>query len=183
MGEGVHGIDQRTAFAGDERRELAISVTTATYNQAWGILQVYTNFLALALVSVAGYIMSSAVQTRGRASSTRFAGSPVAAQGVVLRAVPARLGPVRAASLCPAAGTGAQVGGDLYEAVETRYGGRMIVGDVRGKGLSVMRAVAVALGAFREAAHCEDDLVEVMNPARPRRDGRSPSRVRTLRKS
>jgi hypothetical protein len=39
----------------------------------------------------------------------------------------------------------------------------MIVGDVRGKGLNAIRAVAVALGAFREAAHYEDELVEVMN--------------------
>ncbi|MFI2347501.1 PP2C family protein-serine/threonine phosphatase [Streptomyces sp. NPDC019443] len=142
---------------------LAISVTTATYNQAWGTLQVYTNFLALALVSMAGFIMSSAVQTRRQSELDQVRRIAVAAQEVVLRAVPAQLGPVRAASLCLAAGTGAQIGGDLYEAVETRYGVRMIVGDVRGKGLSAMRAVAVALGAFREAAHYEDDLVEVMN--------------------
>jgi serine phosphatase RsbU (regulator of sigma subunit) len=142
---------------------LAVSVTTATYNQAWGTLQVYTNFLALALVSVAGFIMSSAVQTRRRSELDQVRRIAVAAQEVVLRPVPPRLGPVRAASLCLAAGTGARVGGDLYEAVETRYGVRLIVGDVRGKGLSAMRAVAVALGAFREAAHYEDDLVEIMN--------------------
>ncbi|MCX5316072.1 hypothetical protein [Streptomyces sp. NBC_00154] len=58
---------------------------------------------------------------------------------------------MRAASLWLAAETGAQVGGDLYEAVQTRYGVRMIVGDVRGKRLNAMRAVAVVLGAFREA--------------------------------
>ncbi len=39
----------------------------------------------------------------------------------------------------------------------------MIVGDVRGKGLSAVRAVAAALGAFREAVHYDDELVEVMN--------------------
>jgi hypothetical protein len=32
---------------------LAVSVTTATYNQAWGTQLVYTNFLAIVLVSVA----------------------------------------------------------------------------------------------------------------------------------
>ncbi|MFE0511861.1 PP2C family protein-serine/threonine phosphatase [Streptomyces sp. NPDC058964] len=142
---------------------LAISVTTATYNDAWGTLQVYTNFLALALVSVAGFITSSAVQARRRRELDQVRRIAVAAQEVVLRPVPARLGPVLADSLCLAAGTGARVGGDLYEAVQTRYGVRMIVGDVRGKGLSAIRAVAVALGAFREAAHYEDDLVEVMN--------------------
>ncbi|MFJ3309488.1 PP2C family protein-serine/threonine phosphatase [Streptomyces sp. NPDC086549] len=149
---------------------LAISVTTATYNDAWGTLQVYTNFLALALVSVAGFVASSAVQARRQREQARRQREldqvrriAVAAQEVVLRPVPARLGPVLAGSLCLAAGTGARVGGDLYEAVQTRYGVRMIVGDVRGKGLSAIRAVAVALGAFREAVHYEDELAEVMN--------------------
>ncbi|MEU1406899.1 PP2C family protein-serine/threonine phosphatase [Streptomyces sp. NPDC005728] len=141
---------------------LAIGVTTATYNEAWGTLQVYSNFLALALVSVAGFITSSAVQARRQRELDQVRRIAVAAQEVVLRPVPARLGPVLAGSLCLAAGTGARVGGDLYEAVQTRYGVRMIVGDVRGKGLSAIRAVAVALGAFREAVHYEDELVEVM---------------------
>ncbi|MFI5682473.1 PP2C family protein-serine/threonine phosphatase [Streptomyces sp. NPDC051636] len=142
---------------------LAISVTTATYNGAWGTLQVYSNFLALALVSVAGFITSRAMQERRQRELDQVRRIAVAAQEVVLRPVPARLGPVSAGSLCLAAGTGARVGGDLYEAVQTRYGVRMIVGDVRGKGLSAVRAVAVALGAFREAVHYEEDLVEVMN--------------------
>ncbi|WP_225860785.1 PP2C family protein-serine/threonine phosphatase [Streptomyces triticiradicis] len=142
---------------------LAISAITATYNGAWGTLQVYTNFLALFLVSAAGFITSRAVQTRRHRELDQVRRIAVAAQEVVLRPVPARLGPVLAGSLSLAAGTGAQVGGDLYEAVQTRYGVRMIVGDVRGKGLVAVRAVAVALGAFREAVHYEDDLVEVMN--------------------
>ncbi|MFE9773633.1 PP2C family protein-serine/threonine phosphatase [Streptomyces sp. NPDC005931] len=142
---------------------LVISVTTATYNQAWATLQVYTNFLALTLVSIAGYLTSSAVQTRRRSELEQVRRIAIAAQEVVLRPVPARLGPVRAASLSLAAGSEAQIGGDLYEAVQTRYGVRMIVGDVRGKGLAAMRAVGVALGAFRETAHYEQDLAEVMN--------------------
>lgn len=142
---------------------LVISVITATFNQAWGTLQVYTNFLALALVAVAGFITSSAVQTRRQRELDQVRRIAVAAQEVVLRPVPARLGPLHVGSLCLAAGTGAQVGGDLYDAVQTRYGVRMIVGDVRGKGLSAVRAVAVTLGAFREAVHYEDELVEVMN--------------------
>ncbi len=39
----------------------------------------------------------------------------------------------------------------------------MIVGDVRGKGLPAVRLAAAVLGAFREAVHYEDDLVEVVN--------------------
>ncbi|MEU2923497.1 PP2C family protein-serine/threonine phosphatase [Streptomyces sp. NPDC007251] len=142
---------------------LAVSVTTATYNQAWGTQPVYTNFVAVVLVSGASVVTSRAIARRRGIELDQVRRIAVAAQEVILRPVPARLGPVRAASLCLAAGTGAQVGGDLYDAVETCYGVRMIVGDVRGKGLNAVRAVAVALGAFREAVHYEGDPVEVMN--------------------
>ncbi|MGW1379536.1 PP2C family protein-serine/threonine phosphatase [Streptomyces sp. NPDC002446] len=142
---------------------LGVNLTTATHNHSWGTPQVYGNLLGLLLVSVASVTMSSAVRTRRKSELDQVRRIAVAAQDVILRPVPARLGSVRAASLCLAAGTGAQVGGDLYEAVQTPYGVRMIVGDVRGKGLSAVRAVAVALGAFREAVHYEDDLADVMD--------------------
>ncbi|MFD1661150.1 PP2C family protein-serine/threonine phosphatase [Streptomyces caeni] len=142
---------------------LAVSVTTATFNQAWGTQQVYTNFLAIFLVSAASVAMSKTMHTYRQNQLDQVRRIAVAAQNVILRPVPPRLGPVRAASLGLAAETGAQVGGDLYEAVSTRYGVRLIVGDVRGKGLGALRAVAVTLGAFREAVHYEDDLVQVMH--------------------
>ncbi|MGI5526336.1 PP2C family protein-serine/threonine phosphatase [Streptomyces syringium] len=142
---------------------LAVSVATATHNDAWGTQQVYTNFLALFLVSVAGVTTSSAVRTRRQSELDQVRRIAAAAQEVILRPVPVRLGPLRAASMYLAAEAGARIGGDLYEAVQTRYGVRMIVGDVRGKGLPAVRAAAAVLGAFREAVHYEDDLVEVMN--------------------
>ncbi|MFG2873744.1 PP2C family protein-serine/threonine phosphatase [Streptomyces sp. NPDC048337] len=142
-----------------------VNVTTATYNHSWGTQAqlIIGNFLGLIVVTVASVILSNAVRTRRQIELDQVRRIAVAAQEVVLRPVPELLGPVRAASLCLAAGTGAQIGGDLYEAVQTRYGVRLIVGDVRGKGLSAIRAVAVALGAFREAVHYEDDVQEVMN--------------------
>ncbi|WP_351237356.1 PP2C family protein-serine/threonine phosphatase [Streptomyces sp. NPDC002133] len=142
---------------------LGVNVTTATVHQAWGTQLVFGNFLGLLVVSVASVILSNAARTRRQSEFDQMRRIAVAAQEVVLRPVPERLGPVRGASLCLAAGTGAQIGGDLYEAVRTRYGVRLIVGDVRGKGLSAVRAVAVALGAFREAVHYEDELAEVVN--------------------
>ncbi|MFD3698889.1 PP2C family protein-serine/threonine phosphatase [Streptomyces sp. NPDC058646] len=142
-----------------------VNATSATYNQSWGTQTqlIIGNFLGIIVVSVASVILSNAVRTRRQTELDQVRRIAVAAQEVVLRPVPELLGPVRAASLCLAAGTGAQIGGDLYEAVQTRYGVRLIVGDVRGKGLSAIRAVAVALGAFREAVHYEDELQEVMD--------------------
>lgn len=141
---------------------LAVSVSTATYNQAWGSQQVYTNFLAILLVSAASVMTSRFMRTRRRNELERIRRIAEAAQRVLLRPVPARLGPLRTASMYLAAESGAQIGGDLYEAVQTRYGVRMIIGDVRGKGLPAVRSAAVVLGAFREAVHYEDDLVEVV---------------------
>ncbi|OKK22346.1 serine/threonine protein phosphatase [Streptomyces sp. CB00455] len=142
---------------------VGVSVITATSNHAWGGRQVYTNFLALFLVSVASFMTSGAARTRRENELNRIRRIATATQEVLLRPVPDRLGPLRAASLYLAAEAGAQIGGDLYDVVQTRYGVRMIVGDVRGKGLPAVRAAAVVLGAFREAVHYEDDLVEVIN--------------------
>jgi hypothetical protein len=55
----------------------------------------------------------------------------------------------------------ARIGGDLYDAVASQHGLRMVIGDVRGKGLDAVRLAASALGAFREAVHREDDLQRV----------------------
>ncbi|WKD31039.1 serine/threonine-protein phosphatase [Streptomyces xanthophaeus] len=141
---------------------VGVSVTTASYNGAWGSQQVYTNFLALFLVTAASFMTSRSARARQEGELDQVQRIATAAQDVLLRPVPARLGPVRVASMYLAAETGAQIGGDLYDVVQTRYGVRMIVGDVRGKGLPAVRAAAVVLGAFRESAHYEDDLVEVV---------------------
>lgn len=140
----------------------AVTMITATLHQSWGG-QVYSNLLSLLVVSVASVAMSNAVRTRRQSELDQVRRIAVAAQRVLLRPVPARLGPVQMASMYLAAETGAQIGGDLYEAVHTRYGVRMIVGDVRGKGLPAVRLAAAVLGAFREAVHYEDELVEVVN--------------------
>ncbi|MBG0857744.1 serine/threonine-protein phosphatase [Streptomyces spinoverrucosus] len=152
---------------------LAVTVTSATLHRSWEDGQTYSNILGLLVVSVASITMSNAVRTRRESEFKQVRRIAVAAQEVILRPVPARLGPVRAASMYLAAEAGARIGGDLYDAVPTRYGVRMIVGDVRGKGLPAVRAAAVVLGAFREAVHYEDDLVQVMNhcAAALRREG------------
>ncbi|MFJ3306667.1 PP2C family protein-serine/threonine phosphatase [Streptomyces sp. NPDC086549] len=140
----------------------AVTLITAGLHQSWGG-QVYSNLLSLLMVSVASVIVSNAMRTRRQIELDQVRRIAEAAQRVLLRGVPARLGPVRMASMYLAAETGAQIGGDLYEATQTRYGVRMIVGDVRGKGLPAVRLAAAVLGAFREAAHYEADLVEVVN--------------------
>ncbi|MBT2525065.1 serine/threonine-protein phosphatase [Streptomyces sp. ISL-99] len=81
-----------------------------------------------------------------------------AAQEVVLRPLPPRIGPLRVGCVYLAAEAEAQIGGDLFAAARTARGTRIIIGDVRGKGLEAVGDAALVLGAFRATAHQETDL-------------------------
>jgi hypothetical protein len=81
-----------------------------------------------------------------------------AAQLAVLPTPPERLAGLDVAARYRAAESDARIGGDLYAVQETPFGVRLIVGDVRGKGLGAVSTVAVVLGAFREAAEQEPSL-------------------------
>jgi serine phosphatase RsbU (regulator of sigma subunit) len=76
-----------------------------------------------------------------------------AAQQVLMWPLPSRLGPLRLACVYLAAEEEADVGGDLYAAARTGSAARVMIGDVRGKGLPALGEAALLLGAFREAAH------------------------------
>lgn len=80
------------------------------------------------------------------------------AQRVLLRPIPRSIGPLRIASVYLAAEAEAQIGGDLYAAVRTDSGTRVIVGDVRGKGMEAVNEAALTLGAFRAVAHRQAEL-------------------------
>jgi hypothetical protein len=76
-----------------------------------------------------------------------------AAQRAVLRPLPTQLGPLGLGVVYIAAAADAKVGGDLYDVSMTPYGIRLIIGDVRGKGLGAVEIAADVLGMFREVAH------------------------------
>nr|WP_202501229.1 PP2C family protein-serine/threonine phosphatase [Streptomyces sp. SID5785] len=84
-----------------------------------------------------------------------------AAQFAVLPEPPGRIGGFQVAARYEAAQAGAFIGGDLYAAQDTPHGVRVVVGDVRGKGMGAVAAVAVIIGAFREAAEQESTLEAV----------------------
>jgi serine phosphatase RsbU (regulator of sigma subunit) len=84
-----------------------------------------------------------------------------AAQHAILAPVPERVGPIRLAAAYASATREALVGGDLYEVVRHDHGVRLLVGDVRGKGLEAVRLATVVLGEFRAAAVERTSLVDV----------------------
>jgi serine phosphatase RsbU (regulator of sigma subunit)/anti-sigma regulatory factor (Ser/Thr protein kinase) len=85
----------------------------------------------------------------------------VAAQRAILADPPSHVGPVSLSARYLSAAAEALVGGDLYEVVSRPGTTRLLIGDVRGKGLSAVRTATIVLGEFRAAAADLDDLVAV----------------------
>jgi serine phosphatase RsbU (regulator of sigma subunit) len=76
----------------------------------------------------------------------------LAAQEAILPVVPAAIGPLRFACAYRAAADESHIGGDFYKVLATDSGTRLVLGDVRGKGLGAIAMTAAVLGAFREWA-------------------------------
>jgi len=81
-----------------------------------------------------------------------------AAQLAILAPLPPRIGPVLLNASYVSASEEAHVGGDLYEVVPALDRVRLLIGDVRGKGLPAVRTATIVLGEFRSAATQEADL-------------------------
>ncbi|MFE2162437.1 SpoIIE family protein phosphatase [Streptomyces lydicus] len=84
-----------------------------------------------------------------------------AAQRALLPLPPGRVAGLAVAARYVGARADARIGGDLYAVQDTPHGVRLIVGDVRGKGLEAVEAAVVVIGAFREAAEQEAGLEDV----------------------
>lgn len=84
------------------------------------------------------------------------------AQNAVLWPVPERVRHLRLSARYVSATAAARIGGDLYEVVESTFGVRIIIGDVRGKGLPAVRLAAAVLGCFRQSAYDRVDLRDVL---------------------
>ncbi len=117
------------------------------------------------LLNIGGILLSTAIaaavgmirqrQTARFAELSRLAS---VAQSAVLRPIGPQLGSLSIAGRYISASAAADIGGDLYEALDTPYGVRMIIGDVRGKGLDAVRLASIVLGSYRHVAYERADL-------------------------
>ncbi|WP_345021047.1 PP2C family protein-serine/threonine phosphatase [Streptomyces shaanxiensis] len=122
--------------------------------------EVITELVTVVVVSVLAVLINLLV----RRSDERLASAreiAEAAQRAVLPEPTERIGGFQIAARYEAAQEGASIGGDLYAVQDSPHGVRIIVGDVRGKGMGAVGAVAVVIGAFREAAEQEATLEAV----------------------
>lgn len=84
-----------------------------------------------------------------------------AAQRAIIRAPRSPVGSVAVATWYQSSVEAASVGGDCFEALDTPYGIRLLIGDVRGHGLPSVRLAALVVGGFRTLAYLEADLTAV----------------------
>ncbi|MEU0052223.1 PP2C family protein-serine/threonine phosphatase [Streptomyces sp. NPDC006309] len=128
--------------------QIVIGVTHGGLGTTNHVVQIITLTVLVVLT-----VLYSALRERRQAQLAQVRTVAEAAQHVLMWPLPEQIGPLRIASLYLAAEDEAQIGGDLYAA--TRSGGavRVLIGDVRGKGLSAIGEAALLLGAFRESAH------------------------------
>jgi len=136
---------------------LALAVGLGPVDQIWGTADHLIRCLVVAVGG--GFATAIAFNRTGRerrlAQITRVA---EVAQRAILRPIPARLGAMTFATRYLSAAEEALIGGDFYDAAFTPRGLRLIVGDVRGKGLPAVQLASVVLGCFRETAFAEADL-------------------------
>lgn len=119
-----------------------------------------TRLAIIAVFTVAAALVAVA-RMRGEAALARADRIVTAVTEAIIRPLPAQVGGVGLASRYLGADAEAHVGGDFYEVLDTPHGVRVVIGDVRGKGLSAVRMANYVLGSFRDAARRQARLADV----------------------
>ncbi|MEV4950215.1 PP2C family protein-serine/threonine phosphatase [Streptomyces sp. NPDC053755] len=133
------------------------SIGLHVYNDTLTDVPALTETFTVITVSALALLINRVVRRSGeRLASARVIAE--AAQKAVLPTPAERIGGLQIAARYEAAQADAFIGGDLFAVQDTPHGVRLVVGDVRGKGLDAVEAVAVVIGAFREAAEQESTL-------------------------
>ena len=101
-------------------------------------------------VGVGTYLAHYRKAREDRLSNSQAAA--LAAQEAILPVVPSSIGQLHFACAYRAAADESHIGGDFYKVLATDSGARLVLGDVRGKGLGAIAMTAAVLGAFREWA-------------------------------
>lgn len=122
----------------------------------------FLRFTTVVVLTVLAAILNQVMaKDRKQLKDTREVAEAV--QRAVLPASPERVGPLDVASRYRAAAKEAAIGGDLYAIHPTPDSVRMMIADVRGKGLGAVRTVNRLLGAFYEAAAHVPGLTDVVD--------------------
>ncbi|MFI1096666.1 PP2C family protein-serine/threonine phosphatase [Streptomyces sp. NPDC020917] len=139
---------------------VAALLVIAAVRATLGTANFESQLASLLLISVITVVFAR-LRERHDAELRQVRSVAEAAQQAMLHPLPERIGTLHVASAYQAAADQARIGGDLYAAVRARGGSRLLIGDVRGKGLAAVDDAALLLGAFRSCAHRELSLPEL----------------------
>jgi serine phosphatase RsbU (regulator of sigma subunit) len=134
-----------------------LGFTDHLYDDADGRQGQLVRLLAIALSGVIG-VLAARRRVAREHHLRQVSRVAEVAQQAVLAPIPARIRGLALAVQYTSAAVDARIGGDLYAAVDTPFGVRLLIGDVRGKGLEAVRLASHLLGAFRERAAERADL-------------------------
>lgn len=128
----------------------------ATHHDLGQTPSVFT-VVAITAITLAAAYASRVRQHRERTLSAVRSVADTA-QHALRPPIPRHLGHVDIETVYQAAAAHARIGGDFYEARSTPHGVRLIIGDVRGKGLPAVEAASTMLNSFRTHARDAPDL-------------------------
>jgi phosphoserine phosphatase RsbU/P len=146
------------ATVADERRTAvfgAAAVALAIGAGWWDGIRGNDDYWPLVAAVCAASVMAVVVAGMRRRREERLARMTAvaeAAQLALLPPLPPEMTGIHIAARYRSATREASVGGDLYEIIPTGYGIRVIIGDVRGKGLDAVLLARHVLSAFRRSA-------------------------------
>jgi serine phosphatase RsbU (regulator of sigma subunit) len=148
------------ATAGFASLAVGLAAASGGWDHTWGLPQHYVRIAHVAVVGALA-VTISAVRVRREREQARLVAIADAAQRAVLPRVPERTGPIRTATRYLSAAEDALVGGDFYDLYHSDRWIRLLIGDVRGKGLQGVEQAARVIRAFRQSAAASADLPAV----------------------
>jgi phosphoserine phosphatase RsbU/P len=130
----------------------------------------YPSWTEASAINIVGLVLATAIaavvgtlRARQAERVSELARLATVAQAAVLAPLGPQVGLHAVAGRYISASAAADIGGDLYEALDTAYGVRMIIGDVRGKGLDAVRLASIVLGSYRHVAYERADLRTIVS--------------------
>ena len=153
---------KKTAWYG--AAALAVVALLGIRNHSYDSATLTAQIERLALVALSGAIGIAIARARINRENRLRSMTSIAdiVQQALLPQPPAELGRLRVATGYLAAAADAHIGGDFYDVRQTPFGVRLLIGDVRGKGLDAVRMAGVVMAAFRQQASERVDLTELL---------------------
>lgn len=139
---------------------LVAAVASGWWDDSAGTPQQTVRILGVVLIGGAA-VAIAAVRVRREQRYAQMAQIAEAAQRAILPVLPHQAGGIDITARYESAVEGALVGGDLYDCYFTDDVTRLLIGDVRGKGIGGVEQAARVIRAFRQAAARQESLAAV----------------------